>query len=66
MASMTYKPPCVLTIYRFDGAKAFLHERTPLDNLPVKTMLQMLASVRENLPVGYGASLTDATGREIR
>ena len=59
--------PCVLHIYRFVGSKAFTHHETRFEEVkPKADLLEALAAVRSGLPPGFGASLTDARGYNVR
>ena len=65
--AQSIKYPCTLTIYRFVGDRAFVHHETHFPAVTSKEdMLDALKAVRTGLPPGFGASLTDARGCDIK
>jgi hypothetical protein len=59
--------PCTMQICRFVGEKAFAHHETTFpEGTPKSSMLEALSAVRAGLPSGFGASLTDARGYNVR
>jgi hypothetical protein len=58
--------PCVLQIYRFVGGKAYPHREVRFEAGAKAGLLEALAVIRDGLPPGFGASLIDSRGHNVR
>ncbi len=57
--------PFTITVYRLVGERAITHRKVELTCSPADSFAA-LQGVREGLPPGFGAGLTDARGYNVR